>query len=253
MDKDSFMMRFYSRHPILSHVGIMVALSVFLALGAMLFLNIWTLHGRSAEVPDVRGLSAEAAQIAIEDAGLKMQLYDSVYDDTLRLPSGRVLRHVPGGTVIKTLPLIGSTIKPGRTVYVTIKAYSPESILIHNPLNVSSRQVKDDFRALGIESIREEFVPSEYDDLVTRVTANGHTIVPGSTIPKNARIVLYIGKSDLLHNAIDEALDNLPMPSGPKKRDKDGNLIEEDEEPIKEVPDADLKPVMPGDPALKGQ
>lgn len=208
LEKDSFFMRFYGRHPILSHLGLMLVVSIFLALLAMLFLNIWTLHGRTTKVPDVKGLSFEAASRALDEAGLNVELYDSLYDDTLRLGSGQLLRHVPGGTVLKTIPPVGSEVKPGRMIYVSVRAFNPEKIVIHSPLNVSLKQVEDDLMALGLTRISVQYVPSEYDDLVTRVTADGRTIVPGSTVPKNARIVLYVGRTSLLHDEIDQAIES---------------------------------------------
>ena len=59
--------RFYSKHPIVSHIIIMAATAVVLVWFAMIFLNVWTHHGSTSTVPQVKNLPYSTAAELLRD------------------------------------------------------------------------------------------------------------------------------------------------------------------------------------------
>lgn len=157
-------------------VGIAV---IWLALG---WLNIWTGHGKELVVPDVKGQTFENARLMLEEAGLSVELADSVYDDKAQR-----------GAVVDQNPKVNTRVKPGRTIYLTINAFSPKTVSIPNLTDISSRQARSILEGLGIKDVVEEMVISEYKNLVLGARYNGKRLTAGARVPVNARIILEVG------------------------------------------------------------
>ena len=60
--------------------------------------------------------------------------------------------------------------------------------------DVSERQARSVLEALGIKNIRVVKVPSEYKDLVLRVSREGVPLIPGARIPVNSTVTLDVGE-----------------------------------------------------------
>ena len=71
----------------------MILLVVVIALGAHIALNIYTHHGESISVPDVRRQSLESAQRSLESRGFTVEVNDTGY--VKNLPSGVILEQMP--------------------------------------------------------------------------------------------------------------------------------------------------------------
>lgn len=152
---------------------------IWLALG---WLNIWTGHGHEEVVPDVKGQSYENARMILEEAGLSVELSDSVYDSKAR-----------PGTVVDQNPKVNTRVKPGRTIYLTINAFSPKTVSVPALTDISSRQARSILEGLGITNVVEESVISEYKNLVLGARYNGKRLTAGARVPVNARITLEVG------------------------------------------------------------
>ena len=94
--------------PIVKAVGIWIVLLVFLAFFVdKLVMPIFSGHFASTgEVPNLEGMSEEAAQKALDDAGFKYEW----------LEEGRYNAKIPAGMVLVQMPAAGRTAKLGRTV-----------------------------------------------------------------------------------------------------------------------------------------
>ena len=183
------------RHPILYNFLLMILVGCGVLWIALLGLDIWTDHGEYEVVPDMKGLSYAQAVQALESAGLRPELSDSIYD-----------QHTAPGTVLEQSPRARTKVKPHRTVYLTITAFSPKMVSLPTLTDMSLRQARTTLEGLGIRSIREVTVPSEYKDLVLGVKFNGVTIQPGARIPTSATITLEVGEGiSLESDSIDAA------------------------------------------------
>lgn len=168
--------------PVLFHL-LLIFLTALIVLWAMLiFLDSWTLHGNEETVPDVQGQNIRIAQSNLEKLGLEPVLSDSVFDS----------KAIPG-TVVDQNPKPLSKVKPGRTVYLTIVAYSPKMVTVPDISNTSLRQGQSMLEGVGLKSIIIVRVPSEYEDLVLGVKCNGRELRPGEKIPINSVVTIEVG------------------------------------------------------------
>lgn len=167
---------------ILLNLLLMAAVGVFIIWLALGWLNIWTGHGHEEVVPDVKGQSYENARMMLEEAGLSVELSDSVYDNNAR-----------PGMVVDQNPKVNTRVKPGRTIYLTINAFSPKTVTVPTLTDMSARQARSILEGLGISAVEEESVISEYKNLVLGARYNGKRLTAGARVPVNARIILEVG------------------------------------------------------------
>lgn len=168
---------------LLIHIGAIMVVALIICWICMAWLGSWTRHGEVTVVPAVKSLSYEEAQTRLAAAGLKVELLDSVYETT-----------TAPGVVLNQNPREGATVKPGRTVYVTVNAFSPRMVVIPSLADNSVRQARTTLNGLGITNISERRVPSEFQDLVLGVIYKGTRLSPGARVPVTANITLEIGQ-----------------------------------------------------------
>jgi len=190
MAKTKFSIRdFYSKHPFLSHLILVIATGLVILWIVLIFLDFWTLHGANAVVPQIKGKSYNEAESTLLANKLSIEISDSIYD-----------RKLAPGTVVESWPRAGAIVKEGRQVYVTVTAFSPKQVTISMPLtgNVSSRQAMSYLRGIGITDIRIEEVPSEYVDLVVGARYGDTPLNVGSVIPITSTVTLSVGQGPII-------------------------------------------------------
>lgn len=168
---------------VLLHIGLMILTAVAIAWLAMLWLKVWTRHDQTITVPSVKSMTYESASRMLAAEGLVAVLSDSVYDKV-----------TSPGTVIEQNPKVGTVVKEGREIYLTINAFSPKMVTIPTLTDISVRQAKSILEGLEIRNIVEKRVPSEFKDLVLGVYYKGHRLAPGARVPVNATVELEIGE-----------------------------------------------------------
>lgn len=159
----------------------------------LIALDIWTGHGKYEIVPNLHGLSYAQAEKALEAAGLQVELSDSVYD-----------KSTAPGTVLEQSPRAKTKVKPNRVVYLTVNAFSPKMVAVPVLTDMSLRQARSVLEGLGIKSIRESYVDSEYKDLVLGVKFNGIQLQPGARIPTTATVTIEVGKGISEEDSLEE-------------------------------------------------
>lgn len=192
--------RFFGSHPVIANLICIILVGVVLVWGVLIFLDYWTHHGENSTVPQIKGLSYQAAKQLLADADLTVEISDSIYD-----------RMSAPGTVLESWPKAEAVVKRGRQVYVTITAFSPKMLTISMPvIGVSSRQAVSYLEALGITSIRLVSVPSEFPDLVENAYSDGTILTVGATLPVTASVTLEVGTVPEVSedaDSLDEAID----------------------------------------------
>lgn len=168
---------------ILLHIGLMIIVAVAIGWLAMLWLDVWTRHDSTISVPSVKSMTFDNAARMLADEGLVAVLTDSVYDKSTR-----------PGTVIEQNPKVGTVVKEGREVYLTINAFSPKMVTLPTLTDVSVRQAKSILEGLEIKNVVEKRVPSDFQDLVLGVYYKGRRLSPGARVPVNARIEIEVGE-----------------------------------------------------------
>ncbi len=165
------------------HLGIMIIVAVAIGWLAMLWLDVWTRHDDTITVPPVKTLSYGEAAARLDQHGLVAVLSDSVYDKSTR-----------PGTVIDQNPKVGTIVKEGREIYLTINAFSPKMVSLPTLTDISLRQAKSILEGLEIKKVVEKRVPSDFKDLVLAVRYKGTRLSPGARVPVNATIELEVGE-----------------------------------------------------------
>lgn len=211
---------FYRNHFVLSNCILMFIVAVFLGFLAMYFLDIWTSHGSTATVPEVRNKPFDEATALLEKYGLDYEIADSVYDTS-----------VEPGLVKEVWPHPGSTVKSGRMVYLTVNSFQPQQLTVSMPLTgVSSRQAITYLESLNIKNIRIVYVPSNFPDLVEGASYKGKAIQPGMKIPVNANVVLEVGTVTSPSVVEDDVFDNsdgIPSDSADSPQSAEEEIMEE--------------------------
>ncbi len=174
---------FIKRHPILFNLALIALAGCCVVWLALVWLDVWTEHGKYEVVPDMRGLSYGQAVTALRAASLQAELSDSIYDEKTR-----------PGTVLEQSPRANTKVKPNRTVYLTVNAFSPKMVSVPDLADMSLRQARSILEGIGIKNIREQYVHSEYRDLVIAAKFNGIILQPGARIPSSATVTLEVGE-----------------------------------------------------------
>lgn len=164
------------------HLGLIILAFAVLLWLTLKFLNLYTFHGQSIEVPDLTGYTTNEVKNMDESKYYRFEVVDSVYDNT-KTP----------GSIVSQLPLPGSHVKKGRMVYLTIIAYLPEKTTMPNLVDFSSRQATALLETHGLKVGRIEFVP-DIGQTVLKAKHNGKVIPWGAEINKGEKIDLVIGK-----------------------------------------------------------
>lgn len=176
------LIEFFKKHPIIKTLVQMVIV-FFLLIGITLYgLKLYTRHGKAVLVPDVKAMALPDALRILDRNGFEYDIIDSLYIDEA----------VPG-TIVEQTPAAGSKVKSGRTVYLSINAYSPRMITCPKVSDMSMRQALSTLESRGLSDVRIQEVPSEYPDLAIGLQYQGETIEPGDKIPANSTVTLLVG------------------------------------------------------------
>lgn len=99
----------------LKNAAYILAAFLLVVLLTTLYLRIYTHHGKSYRVPDLKGLSTDQVRREIKKNKLRFEVIDSLY----------VPETVPG-TVLGQHPKAGAKVKQNRLVFLTISSLTPE-------------------------------------------------------------------------------------------------------------------------------
>ena len=83
---------------------------------------------------------------------------------------------------MELVPGVGSKVKEGRIVFVTINALTSQMAVIPEVEDLSFRQAYALLRARGFSSVEIEYVPGDYKDLAMGVELNGRTLLKGEHV-----------------------------------------------------------------------
>lgn len=184
MKQQSFLENIYIRN-LLGLILVIIVLVCVVLFG----LNRYTQHGKSVEVPNVKGLSVEKAEPFFANKNLNFVVIDSIF-----------IKNAIPGTISETTPAVGSMVKKGRTIYLKVVAYLPQLIVIPDVKDSSQRQSLAMLRSLGFENIEIKWVSGVYRELVLGLESKGVPLKAGQRVPINTPLSLLVssGSGDIL-------------------------------------------------------
>ncbi|MGF7216400.1 beta-lactam-binding protein with PASTA domain [Spirosoma lacussanchae] len=168
---------------LLVHVGIILALFAALFLGFFfIYLPFTTNHGQTITVPDVTRLSLDEMQNILNDRDLRYEVSDCTF-----VAGAQPL------TVIQQYPRANAKVKEGRKIYVTITKRVAPMVPMPKLVDMIDRSAVLMLKSMGLEEGEKTYRPDVAKNAVLRQLYNGKEIVPGTPVPKGARIDLEIG------------------------------------------------------------
>lgn len=230
MNKNSKFKGFYDKYQVWLNVILIFIVGLLLVWVAFVFMDIWTNHGETAQVPNVTQRDFYDARNLLENYGFEVDV-DSVFDP-----------HIKPGQVIDQSPKPQEVVKAGRTVYLKINSFYPEMKSVDdNLLHISSIQAQRTLQSMGFTRIIVKTMPGENDDEVIDIRYNGRKLSHGTKVPVTAEVAIYVSKAPHLEdeNGVEdmnsgEVTDTMPT-SNPKKVIPDANIEPQPIEPTNRV------------------
>lgn len=164
------------------NLGLMTLVTLLLVGVAFLSLNLYTHHGESITVPDLRKLTIEQAEQRLESLNLRYTVLDSAYQQELP-PTG----------IIEQSPKPGAKVKENRRIYLTVNATNPPLVPIPNIIESSLRSATVQLELAGLRIGQQIRVPDLAKNVVLEIKRNNVSVKPGDRIPKGTAIDLVLG------------------------------------------------------------
>ena len=159
-----------------------VGITIILIVLTMLFLRIYTDHGDSVAIPDLKGKSSREVSTLLDNLDLRFQIRDSVYSN-----------EVAPGTVLDQFPKPGMKVKENRTIFITMCALTQVKIPMPQLTDISYRQAINLIESSGLIAGKIEYKPSEFPNLVLEQKTGGRRIQVGEMIAKGSVVDLVLG------------------------------------------------------------
>ena len=174
--------RFLLTKQFLKHLGLAAALTLILLLGTLLWLKLYTHHGKTIVVPDLTGLTVEEVDDVTSSRHLRFEVIDSVFS-----------MEMPRGTVIKQNPNPTSRVKKNRKIFLTMNAVNPEMVSMPQLIGLSFRQARLALQNAGLVQGSITYKPDFAKNNVLQQMHGDSVINEGTEIAKGAVIDLVLG------------------------------------------------------------
>lgn len=175
-------MSLLKKDSLLTHLLIMAGVSLLLIVLLIFGLDLYTHHGETVKVPDLRGKTLAEMQRILDDVGLEYEINDSTYSNTA----------IPG-TVREVVPAPGSEVKSGRIIFIAINGFHQRLQTIPIYKDQSARQILSLLKGLGFESVEQRVVAGRYSGSVVKLeTADGKLVEAGTQLRIDTKLILFV-------------------------------------------------------------
>ena len=158
---------------------VLTGLLIFLVLKGI---DVYTQHGKSVLVPNLKGMNEEEARMMLRNRGLDCAVVDSSYD-----------KDKISGCILEQNPSDGQHVKKGRTIYLTVNSLTmPMQTIPDVADNSSVRQATAKLISAGFQLTANQSVTGERD-WVYGIKYNGRQLMLGEKVPTGATLTLMVG------------------------------------------------------------
>lgn len=170
-------------------VQLLLAIGLIAVIGYLFihWLTFTTDHGNEITVPDLRKMTEEQVEDAVDNLNLEYVLLDSVDYNS----------HFPKHTVVEQDPLPGSKVKVNRKIYIKINSSGFTMVRIPNIIEKTYRQAVPTLKSLGLEEGNITYKPYIGKDMVIEMYWNGKKLNPGDKVFKSSKIDLVLGDGNV--------------------------------------------------------
>lgn len=158
---------------------------VVLVAAAIFYLERYTRHGDEVQVPDLREMYVEEAQLILREMNLSVEVIDSTYS-----------KKVAAGAILDQQPAPGANTKRDRTIYVVVNARQRRPVILPELKDVSLRQAEAQLRSQGIVIDTVIYQSSVYRDLVLDVRRGDESLEAGTTLQEGTVVSLIVGDGE---------------------------------------------------------
>lgn len=163
------------------HLGIAV-----LIIGTVLFLvfkwlSVYTRHGETVTIPDLKGLDVAEAMEVLEEQGFRYVI-DSIYTDK-----------ADPGTVYEQEPEANTLVKENRNVYITIVSTDAPNIKLPDLIDVSLREAQAILESYGLRVGQLIYKPDLAQNAVLGILYEGRELKKGDVLKKGDKVDLILG------------------------------------------------------------
>lgn len=142
-----------------------------------------THHGDLITVPNFSKMSVMQMRKAVEKAGLRYQVLDSL-DYNPKYPRFSIAQQTPAA---------GSKVKTNRKIYLSVNPSGYKKVTVPRIIQVTQRNATAMLRALGLEVQGVTYINALGKNMVYRIKHKGKHIQPGDKLPKTSKIELICG------------------------------------------------------------
>lgn len=164
------------------NIGLAIAGGLIIIWLVFVSLNWYTRHNVHVNVPNVKGQKLEMAVEKLEDAGLRFEVYDSVYDEDFKPDA-----------VTEQDPPAGSEVKPNRIIYLSVNSLAKPKVKMPKLVDQSFALSKVVLKNAGLVLGNVEY---KYDEigknLVIEQLYQGTAVLPGKMLEKGSVIDLVV-------------------------------------------------------------
>ena len=160
----------------------MIVVVVVMIFGVLKWMDVYTHHGETVVVPDVKGMTTEEAAKMFRNRGLVAVISDTKY-----------VKDKAAGIILELKPGAGEKVKEVRTVYLTVNTLDvPLRVIPDVADNSSLRQAQAKLLSAGFKLNEVQLVNGE-KDWVYGVKYQGRQLTAGEKIPMGASLTLMVG------------------------------------------------------------
>ncbi len=159
-------------------VVFVVALLILASVG----LRVITRHGKTVTAPDFTNLSIQEAENLAAQGQVSVKVVDSVF-----------VRRLPGGVVYRQQPKAGSTVKKGRSIFLTINSVVPRKVVMPNLYGYSITEARTELKNRGLSLGNLRYVRDIATNTVLGQFCEGKSVKAGDLVVSGSAIDLKVG------------------------------------------------------------
>lgn len=181
MNPSEFIKKFKSRY-LWGNLCAMALVVVAVCAGVKFGLDVYTHHGESIAIPDVRRKSFADADYLLREAGMTVVVSDTGY-----------VRGLPPDCILEQSPAPGDRVKSGHVIYLTVNASHTPTLTVPDLIDNSSlREAMAKLQAMGFKLTNPMFVEGE-KDWVYGLVVRGRQIKAGDRVGIDDYIIIQVG------------------------------------------------------------
>ena len=178
------LIRFFKTKLFWTNILLIIAVLALLFWGMAFWLNSYTRHGETQEVPDFSRMAFTEAEVLADQAKLKLMVLDT----------SEYTSDFPRGSIIDQYPAPGAQVKQGREIKLTINREKARKIELPELIEKTKRRAIYDLESKGFKVGELSYVPYIGKDVVVKVKIGGEEVESGNRFEKGTIVNLVLGQ-----------------------------------------------------------